>query len=102
MDLTNGYALRPGFVYSSCGTRSKTPAHRWGSAVAGLVAPPLRLLRLSPVLMTSTSELGHVALHLARHGFSRHVLENRDIVSAAATAREDSGRRGRRHPRTSE
>ncbi|MBO3741760.1 hypothetical protein [Actinoplanes flavus] len=46
----------------------------------------VRLLRLTPVLMTSTKQMGDVALHLARHGYSRHVLENRDIVTVATTA----------------
>ncbi|MFJ9712107.1 epimerase [Streptomyces sp. NPDC101234] len=82
----NGYALRPGFVQPSHGRRSKTPGYRWGNALAAPIAPMLRLLRLSPVLMTSTAQLGKVALHLARHGYSRHALENRDIVTVATLA----------------
>ncbi|MEV6351028.1 hypothetical protein [Actinoplanes sp. NPDC051851] len=38
---------------------------------------------LTPVLMTSTVQMGQVALRLTRHGYQRHVLENRDIVTVA-------------------
>ncbi|MFF0043866.1 epimerase [Streptomyces mirabilis] len=82
----NGYALRPGFVRPSHDQRSKTTAYRWANTLVTPIAPLLRLLRLAPVLMTSTAQLGQVALHLARHGYSRHVLENRDIVTVAAQA----------------
>ncbi|MEV6353049.1 epimerase [Streptomyces hydrogenans] len=92
----HGYALRPGFVRPSHGTRSRTTAYRWADAAVAPLAPLLRLLRLAPSLMTDTSELGQAALHLARHGFSRHVLENRDIVSVAAAARQAAAERGRR------
>ncbi|GAA3588100.1 epimerase [Streptomyces osmaniensis] len=82
----NGYALRPGFVRPSHDRRSKTTAYRWANTLVTPLAPLLRLLRLSPALMTSTAQLGHVALHLARHGYARRVLENRDIVSVATQA----------------
>ncbi|MEV6201505.1 epimerase [Streptomyces sp. NPDC051771] len=82
----NGYALRPGFVRPSHNQRSKTPAYRWADTLVTPLAPLLRLMRLTPLLMTSTAQLGQVALHLARHGYSRHVLENRDIVTVAAQA----------------
>ncbi|MEU6273868.1 epimerase [Streptomyces populi] len=94
----HGYALRPGAVRPSHGARSKTPAYRWGSVIATPVIPLLRLLRLSPLLVTSTAQLGHVALHLARHGSSRHVLENRDIVALAAAARPETPEHERRTP----
>jgi hypothetical protein len=37
--------------------------------------------------VTTTAEIGQTALQLARHGHPRRVLENRDIVAAAAAAR---------------
>ncbi|MEU1519601.1 epimerase [Streptomyces sp. NPDC005811] len=82
----NGYALRPGFVRPSHQQRSKTTAYRWANTLVTPLAPLLCLLRLAPVLMTSTEQLGQVALHLARHGHSHHVLENRDIVTVATQA----------------
>ncbi|WP_433366553.1 epimerase [Actinoplanes sp. CA-142083] len=79
----NGYALRPGFVRPLHGVRSRTPAYRLFASALPAIAPLLRLVRLAPVLMTSTVQLGQAALRLARHGSPRHVLENRDIVAAA-------------------
>ena len=36
--------------------------------------------------MAAAHTLAAAALHLARHGYTRHVLENRDIVTVAATS----------------
>ncbi|MGW0781167.1 hypothetical protein [Streptomyces sp. NPDC002913] len=65
---------------------SKTAAYRWANTLVTPLVPLLRLMRLTPVLMTSTAQFGQVALHLARHGYVRHVLENRDIVTVVAQA----------------
>jgi uncharacterized protein YbjT (DUF2867 family) len=83
----NGYALRPGFVRPAHDMRSKTRMYRWADTAVAPIAPLLRALRLAPSLMTDTAQLGQVALHLARHGYTPHVLENRDIVSVAAAGR---------------
>ena len=83
----NGYALRPGFVRPAHDMRSKTRMYRWADVAVAPIAPLLRALRLAPTLMTDTAQLGQVALHLARHGYTRHVLENRDIVTLAAAGR---------------
>ncbi|GAA1821496.1 epimerase [Luedemannella flava] len=80
----NGYALRPGFVRPMHGKRSKTRAYRLADPVFPALAALIKLLRLEPVLLTSTQQLGQVALRLARQGYTRHVLENRDIVTVAA------------------
>ncbi|MDR6324376.1 epimerase [Actinoplanes couchii] len=83
----NGYALRPGFVEPLHGKQSKTTAYRIFVRALPAIALIARLLRLTPVLMTSTTQMGQVALHLARAGYSRHVLENRDIVTIDALRR---------------
>lgn len=80
----NGYALRPGFVLPSHRARSKTAAYRWAGAGVTPIVPLLRLLRLGPVLVTDTAQLGQAALNLTRRGYVRRVLENRDIHSAAS------------------
>ncbi|WP_151775296.1 epimerase [Streptomyces abyssomicinicus] len=82
--FSHGYALRPGFVLPSHEARSKTAAYRWGGAAVTPLVPLLKLLRLGPVLTTDTARLGRAALHLARRGHHRRVLENRDINTAAA------------------
>ncbi|MDF3309665.1 epimerase [Rhodococcus sp. T2V] len=79
----NGYALRPGFVLPRHAARSKTTAYRWATVAAGPLVPLLRVLRLAPVLVTDTVRLGRAALTLARVGYRRHVLTNRDINEVA-------------------
>ncbi|MGY1808380.1 NAD(P)H-binding protein [Blastococcus sp. SYSU D00669] len=78
----DGYALRPGFVRSVHGGRSRTALYRWGSSALTPIAPLLQ--RRLPALVTSTADIGRTALRLARHGAPEHVLENRDIVATAA------------------
>ncbi|MEU8007084.1 hypothetical protein AB0B66_38480 [Catellatospora sp. NPDC049111] len=94
----NGYALRPGFVQPLHGKQSKTKAHRLATRALPVIAVLARLLRLTPVLMTSTKQLGQVALELANRGHSRRVLENRDIVSVAVAAQR-TGERPERQER---
>lgn len=81
----NGYALRPGFVRPLHGKRSKTRMYRLADPVFPALTAVIRLFRLAPVLLTSTKEMGQAALQLARHGYPRHVLENRDIGAVATT-----------------
>jgi uncharacterized protein YbjT (DUF2867 family) len=81
----NGYALRPAAVLPVHGTPSRTRAYRWGSRVLTPVGPLLH--RWFPAFVTTTADIGQTALHLARHGHPRHLLENRDIVAAAAGSR---------------
>ncbi|WP_435229309.1 NAD-dependent epimerase/dehydratase family protein [Streptomyces sp. Tue6028] len=80
----NGYALRPGFVLPRHAAQSKTTAYRWATTATRPIVPVLRVLRLAPVLVTDTVRVGRAALNLARTGYPRHVLENRDINEAAA------------------
>lgn len=77
----HGYALRPAFVLPAHQQRSKTRSYRWGTAAITPLAPLIR--RLTDAAMTDTAQIGQAALHLARQGHPRHVLENRDIVALA-------------------
>ena len=77
----HGYALRPGFVQPAHVVRSRTTWYRWAAAAAAPLAP--LLLRLLPAYVTSTRHIGQAALNLARHGYPRHILESRDIGTAA-------------------
>ncbi|TCJ95616.1 hypothetical protein [Nocardia alba] len=81
----NGYALRPGFVLPAHRKRSNTAAYRWAATAVAPLTPLLRRLRLAPALLTDTGQLGRTALHLARHGWPDHVLENRAITAAASS-----------------
>ncbi|GID48320.1 epimerase [Actinoplanes capillaceus] len=93
----HGYALRPGFVRPDHGVRTKTRIYRIFYPVFPALSALIRLVRLDPVLLTSATQMGQVALHLARHGYTRHVLENRDIVAVAA-ARQQATEREHRAP----
>ncbi|WP_220795308.1 epimerase [Streptomyces shenzhenensis] len=95
----NGYALRPGFVLPAHNARTKTAAYRWASVAVTPFLPLLRLLRLGPVLVTDTAQLGQAALNLARQGHSRHVLENRDILTVASRLAHVPARVNRRRIR---
>jgi len=80
----NGYALRPGLVLPVNGSRSRTAIYRWISSALTPIGPLLQ--RWFPGSVTTTAEIGQTTLQLARHGHPRRVLENRDIVAAAAAA----------------
>jgi uncharacterized protein YbjT (DUF2867 family) len=82
----HGYGLRPGFIRPAHHMQPRTPGSRWITRVGIVVAPVLRLLGLAPAVIVTTVELGQAALHLARNGYSRRVLENREIVELASAA----------------
>jgi uncharacterized protein YbjT (DUF2867 family) len=75
------YMFRPGFVQPVGGVRSKTA---WVQAAYVLTAPITPLLkRLAPNALATTEEMGRAMLAVARHGYDKRVLENRDITRAA-------------------
>ena len=79
------YMFRPGFVQPIGGVRSKTA---WVQAAYTLTAPFAPLLkRLAPGSIATSQEMGRAMLAVAKHGFEKRVLENRDITRAAANAR---------------
>jgi uncharacterized protein YbjT (DUF2867 family) len=71
------YALRPGYIQPTHGTRSKTRLYRLVYAVTGPAYPLLR--RLFPRYVTTTDRLGCAMLEIAKHGAAKHVLETADI-----------------------
>ena len=79
------YMFRPGFVQPIGGVRSKTA---WVQAAYTLTAPLTPLLkRLAPGSIATSQEMGRAMIAVAKHGFEKRVLENRDITRAAASAR---------------
>ncbi|MDF3309693.1 hypothetical protein P3H15_32255 [Rhodococcus sp. T2V] len=83
----NGYGLRPGFVRPVHGKKPRNTAFRVFTTVVAPISPVLQ--RLLPGLVISTAQIGQAALGLARHGFPRRVLENRDMLEIASAAREE-------------
>ena len=73
------YMFRPGIIQPLHGIRSRTPLYRAGYAVAAPLLPVLR--RLFPRQLTTTEQVGRAMLAVAKHGFPRRVLEQRDITA---------------------
>ena len=76
------YLFRPGFIQPLDGIRSKTRLYRTFYTVAGPLYPVLE--RLFPSFVTDTARVGRAMIRVARNGYARQVLENRDINAVAA------------------
>lgn len=71
------YMFRPGFIEPMDGIQSKTPMYRRFYAVGKPLFPLLR--RMLPNQVLSTREIGQAMLRVARSGYSKRILEARDI-----------------------
>lgn len=79
--LPNAYMVRPGIIQPLHGIRSKTRLYRTLYTVA---VPLLFVLkRLSRSLVITTEQVGRAMVRIARSGYPKRVLENRDIAEAA-------------------
>lgn len=84
MPFKAAYAFRPGVIQPLDGIRSKTRLYQAGYT---LLAPLLPLLKKRfPQFVTTIRQLGRAMLQVAKHGYPKHVLESRDINSAAANS----------------
>jgi uncharacterized protein YbjT (DUF2867 family) len=79
------YMFRPGIIQPLYGARSKTTFTRIFYALAGWLLPVLR--RAFPNYVLTTEEIGQAMLMVARHGYSKRILEVRDIRTALAPPR---------------
>src|SRR5262245_7869092 len=71
------YMVRPGIVIPERGIRSRT---RWYQTLYDVTRPLYPLLkRLGPGAVTTTEQMGRAMLALARAGYSKPVLEMRNI-----------------------
>lgn len=73
------YMIRPGIIEPVHGVTSKTPAYRFFYAIARPLLPLLR--RAFPRYVLTTQEIGLAMLGVARQGYSKRVLETKDIRS---------------------
>lgn len=71
------YMFRPGVIEPVHGVRSKTQAYRVIYSIAKALLPLLR--RTFPNYVLSTQEIGLAMLSVARHGYSKRILETQDI-----------------------
>jgi uncharacterized protein YbjT (DUF2867 family) len=75
------YMFRPGVIQPLHGIKSKTTVYRIGYAVTALFLPTLK--ELFPDSITTTQQVGRAMINVARQGFAKKILENRDINQAA-------------------
>ena len=76
------YMFRPGFIQPLHGIKSKTRVYRFFYAVSKPLLPLLKAI--FPQYVTTTERLGRAMIAVARHGYSKKVLEMRDINSVVA------------------
>lgn len=71
------YMFRPGFIEPLDGIQSKTPMYRNFYKVIKPVLPMLR--RVFPSQILSTREIGQAMLNVAKRGYTKQILETKDI-----------------------
>ena len=77
LPFKGAYMFRPGVIQPLNGIRSKTKLYQ---TFYTLLSPLLPVLRsLLPNLVTTTEQLGKAMLTVAKYGWSKRVLETRDI-----------------------
>ena len=77
------YMFRPGFIQPLHGITSKTKSYRIVYAISTPILPMLKAI--FPRHIATTEEVGRAMLNVVRHGFSKIILEARDIIQAAST-----------------
>src|SRR5271154_6813402 len=77
MPFRAAYMFRPGYIQPLHGIRTKT---KWYAAFYAMMGPLSPLLKLLfPKFVTTTECIGRAILQVAKQGFPKHILENRDI-----------------------
>jgi uncharacterized protein YbjT (DUF2867 family) len=82
MPFAAAYMFRPGFIEPVHGESSRTKLYRVFYTVAKPLFPLMR--RLFPDQILTTEQIGRAMLRLVTHPYPKHVLEIRDIRTAAA------------------
>ncbi len=86
MPFKAAFMFRPGYIQPLKGVRSKTALYQMIYTVVGPLYPILQ--RVVPRQVTTTVDLAHAMIEVARAGDSRHVLETPDINRLANSYRE--------------
>jgi uncharacterized protein YbjT (DUF2867 family) len=82
MPFRDVYCFRPGYIQPLNGVKSKVGWYSAMYVAVGWTYPLLR--RLAPGIVTSSEAVGRAMLKVARDGWPKRVLENKDINAAAA------------------
>jgi uncharacterized protein YbjT (DUF2867 family) len=75
------YMFRPGIIVPLHGIKSRTTVYRVAYALLKPVLPLMK--KLFPAAVTTTEQLGRAMLAVARKGYPKRILENRDIATFA-------------------
>lgn len=79
------YMFRPGLIQPLRGVRSRTG---WYQALYTVMSPVVPLMRrLAPQLVTTTVAVGRGMIRVAAEGYSKPILDTRDINRLAAPSR---------------
>jgi uncharacterized protein YbjT (DUF2867 family) len=81
LGFAGAYMFRPGMVQPLHGITSKTRLYRLLYVLLWPVMPLLR--RCFPRAITTTEAMGRAMLQVARTGYPRRIIENRDIATLA-------------------
>lgn len=81
MPFAGAYMFRPGFIQPLKGVRSKTAIYQTMYTILKPIIPLLR--RLFPQAITTTEAMGRAMINVAVKGYSKPVLEMKDIRIAA-------------------
>jgi uncharacterized protein YbjT (DUF2867 family) len=71
------YMFRPGIIQPLHGIKSKTRLYQFFYTILNPVLPLLK--SAFPQAITTTEQLGRAMLHVAKHGYSKPILESKDI-----------------------
>ena len=82
MPLNSAYMFRPGYIQPKKGVRSKTRLYQAMYTVLSPLYPIWKTL--FPSFVTTTEKVGLAMIQVAENGFSKSVLETRDINSLAS------------------
>jgi uncharacterized protein YbjT (DUF2867 family) len=86
------FMFRPGYIQPLKGIRSKTALYRLLYAIVGPLYPLWKLL--FPDHVTTTENLGRAMIQVARGGYPRPYLENRDINALAGPKQDPESLKG--------
>ena len=77
LPFKSAYMFRPGIIMPMHGITSKTTLYRLAYLVLTPLNPLIRML--APTSITTTEQVGRAMLAVARHGYSKHLIEAADI-----------------------
>jgi len=77
----SAYMFRPGFIEPLDGITSRTTLYRWLYILMKPITPLFK--KLFPDMVTDTRRIGQAMIKIAKQGYSKTLLENKDINDAA-------------------